>query len=163
MNKQTIEENRRKLKEIGITEYLIRPMVEYWKEKPLKAIGIFLSYAILYYAIFVIIQATMFSFTYCETNIGLKGPLMETYPQFVEKANQRTTELRTQGIINGNTLYQYANYTKTNNLQQTIKTIPKWNITCNYNITKWYKENTTTKLKIFGNNLYKVGIKKWSK
>lgn len=146
--KEEKQEIRQKAKKDPIG-FWITPTIQYWKERPLKAIWTFTSWALIFYLTFTILQAINYDTIYCTSNLPqYNGKILETYNQFIEHTNNKIETYNKQQQINP--------------LQKTDKEylnmLEEDTINCGYNLTKWRKDE-----KHILQNIKILAIDRWHK
>lgn len=146
-SKEEIKENREEFKKDPIG-FFWKPTVEYWKERPIHAIGTLCFWAMLYFLIFTFLQAVNFDMMYCDSSIDkYDGKIMLVYNGFVEEMNTRTIEIQKEQTP-----------ITDREVDSILKSIKKESIECKYDLGRWIKED-----KMILYNFKQLLIGRWHK
>lgn len=86
--KKDVQEQRATLKEIGYFEYFVVPMIDYFRQSPLKAVGTFFVWLLFSYLLFSMLQVVYYDTVYCDSSLDeYDGKLLFTYNDFVDTYN----------------------------------------------------------------------------
>lgn len=122
------KEARKALQEEGFFKFFFADAIRYWKEKPVKAFSQFFFWGFITYAVFTLIFAINYDFSYCKSNIPeANGKQLYTYNIFVERVNEYNEQL--------SAAYAYG-YGDVN----LLNTDPKYTLECTYDLQRWKQD-----------------------
>lgn len=132
--KEFVKEQRKKFVENPsnfISEEVIKPTLEYWKNDPLHAFFTFSIWVIIMYVAFGGIQGLNNDMIYCDSTINnYDGKLMYTFNDFVKYYNEKALDMQYSNF-NFNVEEQEIMVDSFNN---------EYNMMCTYDLKRWWKE-----------------------
>lgn len=145
LHKLEVKRNREEFKK-NPYEYAIKPFISFWKENPLKAVGTFMFWALLFYAGFSGLQALNYDMMYCDSSLDqYDGKILFVYNEFVDEMNRQTEEF--------NQMQYSLDKTGIKNNKP-----PNSTIECRYDTKRWWSGE-----KDFFKNLKILMVDRWHK
>lgn len=151
--REYIKKQRKALKENPkgfIIENIINPTLEYWKKRPINAIGVFLFWIVTYYLVFGGIQAIVFDSVYCDASINqFDGKIMYVHNDFVKYYNEEAKRMQYE--------YKPIGYVDENNKVNEFNR--KYTMKCEHDWKRWNNETIEERLQSIFYGFKKIILK----
>lgn len=164
MERQTKEERKAYVKSqrkrlfenptLFLKEEVVTPTITFWKEEPLRALGTFIFWVVVYYLAFGMVQAINNDMIYCDCSYdAFDGKLMYTYNSFVKYYNEKAQRLQNDPEFLENMQPDFSApmfFDPTNTTQQEVIVDEfnlNYNMECNYDLDRWWDESILDRMK----------------